>query len=368
MPSSSLTPPRSCLTIDLRAIAANWRDLAGRAGTAECAAAVKADAYGLGTERVAPALWAAGCRTYFVASIEEAVRLRGLLADATIAVLDGALAGSEEDLVAHGLAPVLNDLGQVERWHETVRRAGRSLPALLHVDTGINRLGLSAVQLDRLTESAHLLDGPDWRALMTHLACADDPDDPMNRTQRDRLLSIRDRLPRMPLSLANSGGVLLGPDYHLDLMRPGIALFGGRAVGTGPSPMRPVVTLEARVLQIPAGEGVGYGVTHRFEAPARVATIATGYADGYLRSGGGKASVAFGGVRAPVVGRVSMDMIAVDVSALGPAGPKPGDMVELIGPTVPLDAVADAAGTIGYEILTALGRRHERRYTDDPGR
>lgn len=368
MPSRSTA--RSHLTIDLGAIVANWLDLAGRAATAECAAAVKADAYGLGLERVAPALWAAGCRTFFVASLAEGIELRALLGDATVAILDGALSGTEADIVAHNLAPVLNDLGQVERWHETARRTGRLLPALLHVDTGINRLGLSAVEVDRLAEAPRLLEGTGWLALMSHLACADDPNDPMNRAQRERLLSIHARLPRMPLSLANSGGVLMGPDFHCDLMRPGIALYGGRAAGNGPSPMRPVVTLEARVLQvreIPAGESVGYGVAHRFDTPARVATVATGYADGYLRSAGGTASVAFDGVRAPVVGRVSMDMIAVDVTALGTKAPRPGDMVELIGPSVPLDEIAEAAGTIGYEILTALGRRHERRYTDGPG-
>jgi alanine racemase len=363
----ALAASASVLEIDLGAVAANYRWLASRLGGGACAAAVKADGYGLGAARVAPALAAAGCTTFFVATPDEGAALRAVLPDAVIAVLNGVLAGTEEAFVDHGLVPVVNDLGQVARWREQSARLDAALPAMLHVDTGMNRLGLPPAELDWLAESPQLLAGPDWHCLLSHLACADEPDHPMNREQLARFRTARARLPRMPASLANSAGVLLGPEYHFDLARPGIALYGGNPLAAGDNPMRPTVRLLGRILQVreaAAGMTVGYGAGHRVTGPARIATVGAGYADGYLRAAGGRGHVSFEGVRLPIVGRVSMDLITVDVSALPPGRPIPGDTVTLIGDAVTLDEVARAAGTIPYEILTGLGRRYVRRYVE----
>jgi len=350
------------LTIDLDAVAANYRKLAQKAAPAEAAAAIKADGYGLGLEHVVRTLTNEGCRTFFVATIDEGIELRALLPQATICVLNGVISGVPGDFLAHRLVPALNDLGQIETWRDLCRDA-RQASAVLHLDTGMARLGLPPQELDILAGDPARLDGVPLALIMSHLACADEPDHPLNRQQRDAFVAALPRLPAAPASLAASSGIFLGPEYCFDMVRPGVCLYGANPRPGYPNPMVPVVRLQAKILQIrdvDTPQTVGYGATHRFAGPARVATVAAGYADGYLRSLSGRGTARFRGLSVPVVGRVSMDLITLDVTQAPEA--KPGDMVDLIGPHHDVDALAAEAGTIGYEILTALGRRFKRRY------
>ena len=343
---------------------ANWRLLRARAAPAECAAVVKADAYGLGAAKVAPALWRAGCRTFFTANPEGALALRRHLPQAAICVLNGLL-GEARAYVRAGLVPVLNDLGQVERWAAAARRLGRRLAAVLQVDTGMNRLGLPPAELERLAGRPELLAAMDLRFAMSHLACADQPRHPMNEAQLRRFRAICRRFPGTAASLANSSGIFLGRGYRLDLVRPGYALYGGNPTPGQPNPMAPAVRLSARILQlreVAAGEAVGYGASHEVAAATRIATVPVGYADGYLRCLGGRARAFLDGIEVPVVGRVSMDLATLDIGAAGGEKARVGAWVDLIGGAGMLDELAAAAGTIGYELLTALGRRYRRVY------
>jgi alanine racemase len=357
----------SLLHIDLDAVAKNYRILKSHLGAAQCAAAVKADAYGLGAAQVAPVLAAEGCSTFFVATIDEGVELRGILPskDIVIVVLNGALPGTENTFVEHHLVPVLNDPGQIDRWRALTHRLDAPLEAMLHIDTGMNRLGLSPRDLDQVARNPEMLNGPTWRYLISHLASADAPKSPLNERQLARFEDAKSRLPRMQASLSNSGGVFLGSRFHFDLARPGIALYGGNPTGTPSNPMHQTVRLLGRILQVrdvEPGMTVGYGGAHEVKAKGRVATIAAGYADGYIRSGGGNAHVYLGQARLPVIGRVSMDLITVDVTGVPPRDAAPGNFVELLGDHVTPDEAGDAAGTISYEFLTGLGRRYHRRY------
>ena len=325
---------------------------------------LKADAYGLGADQVAATLWAAGCRRFFVAQLQEGVRLRSVLPEAEIAVLNGVLPGSEPSYESARLVPVLNHLSEVERWRAQCRKSGGRLPAILHIDTGMNRLGLAADELSRVAAEPSLLDGLNLRLIMSHLACAEDPDDTLTERQAEQFRTALSRLPPAPASLANSPGIFRGRDFHFDLTRPGCALYGINPIPERPNPMRQTVRLDARVLQVrpvAAGVSVGYGASYRTEGPSRLATVALGYADGYLRSLSGKGAVFFDGVALPLVGRVSMDLVTVDATA-APERLAAGDLVEVIGPHRAADDVARDAGTIGYEILTGLGPRYERIY------
>ncbi|MDB5371396.1 MAG: alr [Belnapia sp.] len=349
------------LTIDLGAIAANWRQLAVAAPSGQVAGVVKADGYGLGAVPVGHALLAAGCRHFFVAHLSEGMALREALGPGPmIAVLNGFPPGMDG---AAALVPVLNGLGDVAARTHAARTGGQALPAILHVDTGMARLGLDAAELDRLAADHGLLAGLDLRFVMTHLACADDPAHPLNAVQAARFAAARARLPAAPASFANSSGLFLGPDFASDLGRPGCALFGINPTPAAPNPLRQVVTLDAPILQIrsiSAGTTVGYGAGWTAERPSRIATVAAGYADGYLRSLSGRAAGIIAGRPVPLVGRVSMDLITFDVTDV--PEPSPGDSIGLIGPGHTPDDVAARAGTIGYEILTGLGRRYRRDY------
>ncbi|MBI5162309.1 MAG: alanine racemase [Magnetospirillum sp.] len=344
------------LTIDLDAIVANWRLIAARAAPAEAAAVVKADAYGLGAVRVAAALAAAGCRTFFVATIDEGLELRAVLPHPDIFVLSGVLPGPAGDITAAGLIPVLNSLEQAALWQ------GR---AALHVDTGMARLGLEAAEIERLIADPGVLAGIDVDLVCSHLACADE-DSAMNadQCQRFRLLADRLGLGRRR-SLAASSGVFLGPAFHFDLVRPGAALYGVNPTPGRPNPMAQVVRLQGKILQVRDVDSpmtVGYGASHRCAGRGRVATVAVGYADGWLRALSNRGHGIIEGGRVPLVGRVSMDLITFDVSAVPASAAHAGATIELIGPGHDVDAVAAEAGTIGYEVLTALGRRYARSY------
>lgn len=366
------------LTIDLDAAAANYRRLCAELAGTDCAVVVKADGYGLGVDRLAPVFVRAGARTFFVATIDEALGLRTVLdaagcPEAAVYVLNGPLPGTEADLLAARIIPVLNSLGQIALWAEAARQRGRRLQAALHVDTGMSRLGLPDDEVAALAEAPQRLDGLEITLLLSHLACADTPAHPENAAQLARLQAARRQLPLDPgvaVSLANSSGIFLGGDYHFDLARPGVALYGVNPTPGRPSPMHRVVTLRGRVLQvrqIDHHRGVGYGASFRAGGPTRVATVAAGYADGYLRHLSNAGRVAFGGQLLPVIGRVSMDSFTVDVTGLGRDGIVAGDFVEIIGDGHDQDAIAAEAGTIGYEILTALGARYHRVYRGGDG-
>lgn len=362
------------LVVDLDAIAANYRLIREACSGAEVGAAVKADAYGLGVERIAPTLAAEGCRTFFVATPAEGVALRGVLDAAEIVVLNGAGADGLDLLAAHRLSPTLNSLAQVD----ALAGFGGGLPnAWLHVDTGMNRLGLGPAEADALLAEPGRLGGAKVSAILSHLACADDPGHPMNAAQRDVFAALRTRfeaaLGPLRASLANSSGTFLGADFHFDLVRSGAALYGLNPSPGDPNPMRQVVGIYAKILQLRAVDTpmtVGYGAAHRVAGPRRIATVAAGYADGYPRAAasteGRTMNAYIAGKAAPLVGRVSMDLITLDVSDIPPADAQPGALVELLGPHVSPDALAAAAGTIGYEVIGRLGNRLARIYRGGP--
>jgi len=357
------------LSIDLDALADNWRlfrDLCAPS-KAEAAAVVKACAYGLGVDRAAPALMQAGCKTFFVASIDEAIELRSILGPApTIHVFYGLMEGAERDFVEFDLVPVLNTLGEVGAWRAFCSGSGESRPCDLHIDTGMSRLGLDNQELTSLVDNPDQLDGLNLNMAMSHLASAEEADNLTNAQQLGKFQAALKHINPAHASLANSSGAFLGPDYHFDLVRPGIALYGSNPTPNQPNPMAQVIRLQAKVLQvrtIDTRQGVGYGSTHQAVPGVRLATIAAGYADGYPRSLSNTGDVYFGEFRAPVVGRVSMDLITVDVTKIPEPLCRPGQLADLIGPLNSVDDVADKAATIGYELLTQLGSRYHRVYT-----
>ncbi|MCA8878723.1 MAG: alanine racemase [Rhodobacteraceae bacterium] len=342
------------LDIDLRAVAANWRALDALSATGvETAGVIKADGYGLGIDGVAPALLAAGVRSFFVALATEGAALRRVVGPgARIGVLSGHMAGDTDLIAAHDLVPMLNSSEQAER--HLAALPGRAFGVQL--DSGMNRLGMEPAEWDGVR--ARLMAAGPW-LIMSHLACADEPAHPQNAAQLEAFRGMTDGL-GVRRSLAATGGILLGPDYHFDLTRPGIGLYGGRPFDDA----RPVVTLRFPVIQcrdVAPGESVGYGAAWIAKRPSRIATVAAGYADGLLRSLSGKATLYAEGTPCPLVGRVSMDLLTIDITDLGhdPAA------LELLGARQGVDAVADVAGTIGYEILTSLGARYSRRYLRD---
>jgi alanine racemase len=347
------------LTIDLGAIAANWRLLAERGG-APCAAVVKADAYGCGIGRVGPALWAAGCRTFFVAHLSEGVAARAVLPEAALYVLNGLAPGAAEAFAAHDLRPVLGSVAEVSDW--AAFSAGRR-PAALHVDTGMNRLGLSVPEaLDLAGDPRIAAAGIDL--ILSHFVSAEQPDDPVNARQIADFGRVRAAYPHLRASLANSSGVFLDGARH-DLLRPGYALFGGNPTPSAPNPMRPVVRLEALIAQVrevEAGATAGYNGRWTAPRPSRLATLSLGYADGFPRAISGRGQALVDGVPCPILGLISMDLIILDVTA-APAARR-GAWAVLIGDSLDIDTVGRAAGTIGYEILTGLGSRYVRTYVE----
>jgi alanine racemase len=358
------------LTIDLGALAANYRCLRDLASPAECGAVVKADAYGLGVAEVAPALARAGCKTFFVATLAEGKELRALLPRATIYVFSGLMPGTAEIYRAHDLRPVLNSAEEIREWAAFCAAHGKKLPCAVHIDSGMNRLGLSVAELDQVVSTRELWQAFTLALVMSHLACADEPGHAKNEAQRKVFDRARTLLPQALASLANSAGILLGPDFLYDLVRPGIALYGGHPRCEGPNPFQPVVHLAGRILQVrdtAPGETIGYGATRTLKKPTRVAVVSVGYADGFFRAlstkDGKEGFLAYAGSHpAPILGRVSMDLITVDVSRVPEEIAQRGAFVELIGPNVSAQTMAHHAGTIDYEVLTNLGRRALRRY------
>jgi alanine racemase len=359
------------LTIDLGAIVENWRFLGARAGSSgsACAAVVKADAYGLGLAEVGPALYQAGCRDFFVALVDEGVQLRALIPpDARVFVLHGPQPGAEIECAEHALVPVLNSPDQLQRWSNLANIRGERVPAALQVDTGMRRLGFDSRDFEALDSECFAsakLSGVEPILLMSHLVSAEDRADPINRIQLEQFQIARKHWSGLRCSLANSSGIFLGPAWHFDLLRPGAALYGVAPVLNQTNPMRPVIRLQAPIIQtrtIAPGDRVGYNHTWRASRPTRVATLSVGYADGYLRSLSNCAMVRFMGQTAPLIGRVSMDTITVDVTELPEHELTPGAQFDLIDSAHDINQVATEAGTNAYEILTSLGLRYRRRY------
>lgn len=375
------TPASANLTIDLGALAENWRTLQAMSQgqgqnnsnrttrQVETAAIVKADAYGCGLNAVAETLWDKGARTFFTATPEEGARLRAICPTAVIYILNGFAPDAGHFYEKHALCPVLGNRPELEEWLVYRNKRDRPLPAALHFDTGMNRLGFE--ERDHRDLVNHLAENGFMPALiMTHLACADTPAHPLNDLQWQRFATIRKAFPSTPASFLNSAGLLTRPERALSLTRPGIALYGGAAVYDLANPMKPVVQATTRVLQVrtvAAGETIGYGAHETAKTGKRIAILSIGYADGFLRSGSSSdqapgGQVAFAGQRAPIIGRISMDLTAIDVSHLPAGMVERGTDAEIFGATISLEEAANAAGTIDYELLTALGQRYQRTY------
>ena len=354
------------LTVDLDALAENYRRLNRLSDRANCAAVVKANAYGLGIVRVAPALHRAGCRTFFVATFAEATGLRDIFdansQDAEVFVLNGISVHDSALAQERRLVPVLNSLEHVATWRTSA--AGQPEVAI-HVDTAMSRLGLSIAAATHLLGQSGLYEDLHVTALLSHLACSEKPDHPLNRQQLERFSALRKGLPPLRAGIANSSGIFLGPEFRFDLVRAGVALYGANPTPDHPNPMSEVINLKGKIIQtqqIDRGMTVGYGAAFTATRPMRLATVPVGYADGYARALGNRGFGEIGGVRVPVVGRVSMDLTVFDVTDVAPGIAVPGSYIQLIGGAVSLDEVAKAAETISYEILVRLGPRLERNY------
>ncbi len=362
------------LTIDLDAIVANWRKLEKAAVPAECAAVVKANAYGCGIDRVVPALATAGCKTFFVATLDEARAVRAVASDVALYVLDGFFAGSGDAMAEINARPVIGDLNELAEWDMFCRVKGWRGGAAIHIDTGMNRLGLSPPDAQAITPRI-AAGNHGFTLVMSHLASAEALNNPANIRQLTAFRDVAGAYAGVPASLAASSGIFLGGHYACDMVRPGAALYGVNPTPEADNPMQPVVTLKARIIQvrdIARGDAVGYGGTWSARRPTKLAIVAAGYADGYFRAAGSTdgtrgAEVVIAGQRYPVAGRVSMDLIAVDITDLPANAARRGHMATLIGDGITVDELAHHFGTIGYEVLTSLGRRFARIYTGGQG-
>src|ERR1700744_251590 len=366
---AALPTATGILTIDLDAIIANWRKLEKTAVPAECAAVVKADAYGCGAEQVAKALASAGCKTFFVATIEEARVVRSALPTAALYALDVFFQNTGDAYAAIDCRPVIGDLNELAEWDVFCRRSGWSGGAAIHIDTGMNRLGLTVPEaqgiIPRINAGDHGI-----TLVMSHLASAELVNNPTNAKQLTTFREIASLFSGVPASLSNSSGIYLGPQFQFDVVRPGAALYGVNPTPEADNPMQPVVNLKARIVQIrnvERGESVGYGGTWTTRRPTRLAIVSSGYADGYFRAASANdgtrgAEVVVAGKRCPVAGRISMDLVAVDVTDLPASAVRRGHMVTLIGEGISVDELAHHFGTIGYEVMTNLGPRYARVY------
>ncbi len=367
--AAALATATGVLTVDLDAIVANWRKLEKSAVPAECAGVIKADAYGCGLDPVARALAGAGCKTFFVATLDEARAARAVLPQASIYVLDGFFQNSGDAYAQIDARPMIGDLNELAEWDVFCRRSGWAGGAGIHIDTGMNRLGLTIAEaqgiIPRINAGDHGI-----TLVISHLACAETLNHPLNARQLASFREIASLFSGVPASLSNSSGVYLGPAFQFDMVRPGAALYGVNPTPEADNPMQGVVELKARIVQIrnvEKGDSVGYGGTWTARRPTRLAVVSAGYADGYFRAGGSNdgtrgAEVVVAGKRCPVAGRISMDLIAVDVTDLEKSAVRRGHMVTLIGEGITVDELAHHFGTIGYEVLTGIGRRYARIY------
>ena len=363
--------PTGCLTVNLNAIAENWRLLNARLGTTACGAVIKADAYGLGAIPVARTLISAGCETLFVATMAEAIEVREqVCGEYQLVVLGGMAHNYYADCVHHNIVPVLTTNEQLSLWSKACESAGRQWPCVVKIDTGMHRFGLSKDDIHRYLDDFRLLARCSPMMLMSHLACADTPEATLNKHQLVSFLSIfnkaRTLLPTLKASLVNSSGIFLGSEYFFDMARPGIALYGGNPTPSQTNPMQSVVSLTLPINQIVSvnrGETVGYGGTFIADEDKKIATVFGGYADGIPRCLGNRGHGYYSGYRVPIVGRISMDATAFDLSAIpDKALSEERGTIEILGEHQSVDEVAREADTISYEILTRLGRRFQRVY------
>ena len=367
--AAALASATGVLTVDLDAIIANWRKLEKTAVPAECAGVIKADAYGCGAEQVARALSRAGCKTFFVATVDEAQVVRAAVPSATIYALNGFFQNTGDTYAKIDCRPVIGDLNELAEWDVFCRRSGWRGGAAIQIDTGMNRLGLTIAEaqgiIPRINAGDHGI-----TLVMSHLVSGELVNNPTNARQLTTFREIASLFSNVPASLSNSSGIYLGPQFQFDLVRPGAALYGINPTPEADNPMQPVVDLKARIVQIrnvERGETVGYGGTWTARRPTRLAIVASGYADGYFRAGSANdgtrgAEVVVAGKRCPVAGRISMDLTAIDITDLPQNAARRGHMVTLIGEGITVDELAHHFGTIGYEVLTSLGRRYARVY------
>jgi alanine racemase len=362
------------LTVDLGAIEANWRKLRAMTIPTDCAAVVKADAYGCGIEPVTALLYHAGCATFFVADLAEGKRVRRIAPDAVVYVLGGLPPATAEVFAEHALRPVIGSAAELAEWDSFVSASGWQGGIALHIDTGMNRLGLTIEEATALAPRVKA-ENHGIMLLMSHFVVAQTHEHPRNNEQMLAFREIRSLYRGVPASISNSSGIFLGSSAHLDLVRPGVALYGVNPTPGRPNPMRPVVQLQARVIltrEVAFGDTVGYDASWTARRPSRIAVVAVGYADGYFRMAGGTDQKAGGtvlvaGKRCPIVGRISMDLMAIDVTDLPGSAVRRGDFVTLIGEGFDVDALAMQFGTNGYEVLTSLGRRYARIYRSTGG-
>ncbi|RCL01045.1 MAG: alanine racemase [Candidatus Tokpelaia sp. JSC188] len=354
------------LTVDLDALRDNYCRLCVEAKPAKTAAVVKADAYGIGMAQAVPALYKAGCRLFFVAQLTEAFKLRPLLSsNVAIAILNDIQPGVEGITADAGFIPVLNSISSIEAWGTLCRKRRKKLPAMLQIDSGMCRLGLDTKEIKQLIADPKIFDLANICYILSHLACSDTCTNSMNYIQLATLKRVLKKLPATRVSFANSSAIYLGKDYRFDLVRPGIALYGIDPYGAMPSRFHPVIQLNARIIQVrsvPAGTKIGYDGTFLIKRPSRIATLAVGYADGWHRSLSNRGAAYFAAKRLPIVGRISMDSMMLDITDLGRQAPRRGDLVELIGPNQIVEDIARDADTIPYEILTSLSHRYKRYY------
>ncbi|WP_414644824.1 alanine racemase [Bradyrhizobium sp.] len=367
--AAALAAATGILTVDLDAVVANWRKLEKTAVPAECSAVIKANAYGCGIEPVARALAKAGCRTFFVATLDEAAVARAAVPSAAIYVLNGFMQNTGEAYAKIDARPVIGELNELAEWDVFCRRTGWAGGAAIHVDTGMQRLGLTMAEaqglLPRINAGDHGIS-----LVMSHLACAESLNHPMNARQLAAFREVASAFSGVPASLSNSSGIFLGSSFQFDMVRPGAALYGVNPTPEADSPMLPVVDLKARIVQIrdvERGESVGYGGNWTARRPTRLAIVSAGYADGYFRAGSSNdgtrgAEVIVAGKRCPVAGRISMDLMAVDITDVDKNAVRRGHLVTLIGEGITVDELAHHFGTIGYEVLTSLGSRYARVY------
>src|SRR5260221_12486254 len=371
--AAALASATGVLTVDLDAIVANWRKLEKAAVPAECAAVIKADAYGCGVDPVARALAAAGCKTFFLATVDEARAARAAVPSATLYALDGIFQNCGDAFAKTDCKPVIGDLNELAEWDVFCRRSGWAGGAAIHIDTGMNRLGLTITEaqgiVPRINAGDHGI-----TLVMSHLACAEALNPPLNAKQLATFREIASLFTGVPASLSNSSGIFLGPHFQFDLVRPGAALYGINPTPEADNPMQPVVDLKARIVQmrnVEKGESVGYGGTWTARRPTRLAIVSAGYADGYFRAGGSKdgtpgAEVVVAGKRCPGAGRISMGLMGIDITDLEKNAVRRGHMATLIGEGITVDELAHHFGTIGYEVLTSLVPRYAPSYNGGP--
>lgn len=367
--TATLDATPGVLTVDLEAIAANWSKLESRAVPAECAAVVKANAYGCGLVPVTRKLRSAGCKTFFVATLDEARQAREAAPNATIYVLDGFFANCGDTFAKLDCRPVIGDLSELAEWDAFRRTTGWKGATAIQINTGLNRLGLNVDEAaglaPRIQQDEHGIS-----LVMSHLACAEDLTNAMNARQANAFREIASLFPGVPASLSNSSGIFLGTHFHFDMVRPGAALYGVNPTPEADTPMHPVVNVKARIAQIRSlqkGETVGYGALWTAKRPSRLAIVSAGYADGYFRAASGiegtrSAEVVVAGQRCPIAGRISMDLMAIDITDLPHGAVRRGHFATLIGDGITVDELAHHFGTIGYEVLTSLGHRFTRIY------